>query len=75
MSGSFENLLEVNPQKRITIDQILNHRWIENNEINNGKNKIVSNSKFNKIIFLQMQKKFYFQTQILNIRIVGKMLS
>jgi serine/threonine protein kinase len=31
-------MLEINPKKRITIDQILNHPWIKNINVNNRKN-------------------------------------
>ena len=33
-----KKMLEINPKKRITIDQILNHPWIKNINVNNRKN-------------------------------------
>ena len=37
-----DGILEVDPKKRLTIDQILNHSWMKVNDINNGKIKAKS---------------------------------
>jgi maternal embryonic leucine zipper kinase len=37
------DLLEIDPKKRLTVEQILSHSWLRNNNDNNGKFKSKSN--------------------------------
>lgn len=38
-----KGLLEIDPKKRLTVDQILSHSWLKNSIENNGKFKSKSN--------------------------------
>ena len=65
LSDLINKILELNPKKRINIDEILNHPWITNVEIENSdeNNKFIINNndlftKAEKIIYYKLRKDY-----------------
>ena len=66
LNDLINKILEINPKKRITIDEILNHPWVKNEEnqinINENNNKLNNNydlfTKAEKIIYFKLRRDY-----------------
>ena len=54
-------ILEINPQKRITIDEILNHPWIVGYENETNLDENINNYSYNNSLFTKAEKIIYFK--------------